>query len=486
MSRKVSAPWPLGRLRLAMRDQSGYTLFLVLELLIIIMVFFSVMLHEIQFARVLASREVQRVQARFLAESGVARAEYFLSGNEGQTMLWESDGYIDSFPLYGRTVTACKRFGLFSKLRCRGTRLHTTCAISAIAGRRLPDECTPVLTLHGKVGSLALMPGSKIKGAVVLFRGKVCQGATVREVHDPGLSVGVKESPSLPFDSSQAINVVTGFMQERAAACSSSVLAGAVATLKPGNDTSDSGRIEVINGDCTIEEGSFTNRTVIVVGALILAGDARCQACRFSAQKIMIEGGGSEKCVFFSERRMEIAGGLHNSQFFGCDSILIGNGANYGPMSLWMLMREGARDSTASLFIAPGARFQGTIICWSDTMARKQSRLPEVIFGQQCTFTGVCLADGDIDLSGATVNGNLWVRSIVTSSDNKAYVNYLFNTVIQGEAAPLIFPLVGSGNASVVIDPLSVEYSVHKSSPVNHASSPDSLRNSSDSSKRAQ
>ena len=69
-------------------NQSGYTLFLVLELITLLTILFTVMLRDIQMVRIQAIREVHRVQARMLAESGIEKADYFLNGNEGKDLFW--------------------------------------------------------------------------------------------------------------------------------------------------------------------------------------------------------------------------------------------------------------------------------------------------------------------------------------------------------------------------------------------------------------
>jgi hypothetical protein len=457
MIRKSTLPFPL-----FVNNQSGYTLFLVLELLIIVMVLFSIMLNDIRFCRVFSIREVHRGQSRFLAESGVARAEYFLSGNEGRSMLWESDGFVDSIPFYGKITIVNKRYGLFSRIVSSGTRVRTTCRMSAIAGRRLPELCRPVLTLHGKVGGVALMPGSTIQGTVVLSHGRICRGETTQEYRDKGLTVKTDESTTLPFDSSQAITVVKGFERERAALFAAAAGTPAANRSDKHSDSAAAPAVEIVDGDYLLESGIHSNRTIVARGAITITGSARCIQCRFSAKKVSVDGGSTDKSVFFSERRTIVTKGNHDSQFFGCDSMVIGGSANFGSMSLWMLWREGRADSTAAVFIEPGARVRGTIICCSDTLARRTARLPSVVFGKGCSFTGVCMSDGDINLSNARIAGHLWVRSIFSYDNNRAYVNYLFDVSIKGENVPIVFPMVGTGVASVVIEKLSTGFSVRK------------------------
>jgi hypothetical protein len=175
-----------------------------------------------------------------------------------------------------------------------------------------------------------------------------------------------------------------------------------------------------------------------------------------------VENGKSDYCLFYSAKKCSISGGKHNSQFFSSDTIVIGSSAEFGPMSLWMLWRQGVADSTAAIYIASNAVVNGTIICCSDTLARRSARVPSIVFGKGCRLNGVCMSDGDIDMNGAEINGHLWVRSIVTSNNRKGYINYLFNVRLEEPAVDGIFPLIGTAPAQVMVDPIATSYLVRK------------------------
>lgn len=445
-------------------NQSGYTMFLVLELIIIAMILFTVSLHESYFVRTQAAREVHAVQAKMLAQSGITKIGYFLNGNEGHGLLWESGNEIDSFPFYGTTNFRNTRFGLFSKLESSGTRIRTTSSILAIAGRTMPDECKPVLTLHGKVGSIAMMEGSSVKGTVVISHGRICRGNTTQEVREAGLSVKIQDAPTLPFDSSQVTSAMKRFSDEFAAACSTKTTIASGLTLGSAS-AKDSALLRdtlIVSGDCLVESGSHSNKTIIASGTLTVSSEAKCLLCRFSAKTVKVEGGSTDRCVFYSRKKLVIIGGMHNSQFLSEDSIMVGKQASFGPMSIWMLYRQGRADSCASIFIEPKAVLKGTILCCSDTAARASSRLPSIILGKDCTLDGLCLTDGDVDINGITVKGHLWVRSIVTSDKEHGYVNFLFNAHLEAGDKPYVFPLIGKTPASIFVDKVATSIFVRK------------------------
>jgi hypothetical protein len=441
--------------------QSGYTLFLVLEMVTILAILFTVMLRDIQMVRLQAIREVHRIQARILAESGVEKAEFLLNTNSDKNLFWEGRADTDSFPLFGAIDAENRRFGLYSILTSSGRRVRTTCVVKAFAGRAMPKECAPVLTLHGKVGGVALMPGSSIKGTVVLSHGRICRGRTSQEVKEKELKVEIRESPSLPFDSSQAIMVVEKMDRFFTVACSSDI-APENRRHTASIDSLSARDTLVVRGDVSLGKDGYSNKTIVASGTITISGSASLLLCYCSGQKIVLQGGSSEKSLFFSRSTIAITRGRHNSQCIGKDSIVIGDKALFGPLSLCMLRREGRADSTAAIFIAPKTTYNGTLICSSDSSARTYARMPSIVLGRECVINGVCMTDGDVDLNGITIKGHLWARSIVTSDEKMAYTNFLFNVRMEEPLVEGIFPLIGSKPVKVAIDPVTTEYSIKK------------------------
>jgi hypothetical protein len=443
------------------KNQSGYAFFTVLVLITILGILFTFMLRDIQLVRFQSIREVHRVQSHLLAESGITKAEYLLNGNDSHDLLWEG-GSVDSLPQFGSISVESRRFGLFSQIKSFGKRVRTTCCISAFAGRTVPKECLPVLVLHGKAGGMALMPGSKIRGTVVLSRGRICKGETVQEVRDSGLVVVRQEMKTLPFDSSQVITVIEKLSRDQAVVCSVKTARAGNVVLVSETDTIIRSDTLFVKGDCRIEKGSYSNKMIFATGGIAIAKDAECTRCVFLSEKVSVEGGVTDKCLFYSAKRLSISAGKHNSQFFGSDSITISGNPTFGPMSVVLLRREGVADSAAAIFLSPKTILSGTIICCSDTIARMRTKIPSVIFGAGIVFHGVCMTDGDIDVSDSQIKGHLWARSILTARNNRAYVNFLFNVKLEQPKVDGVFPLIGSAPLRLVMEQVSEEFAVKK------------------------
>ena len=442
-------------------DQSGYTLFLVLELITILAILFTVMVRDIQMVRIQAIREVHRVQARMLAESGVEKADYYLNGNGGKDLFWEGKEPIDSFPLYGSIGLENQRFGLYSLLASTGQRVRTTCVVKAFAGRTIPKECLPVLTLHGKVGGLALMPGSSIKGTVVLSHGRICQGRSSQEVKDKDLKVEIREAPSLPFDSSQIITSIERLERAWSAACSLG-MDPQKQRVMAGIDSIAVRDTVAVRGDVTLNREVLTGKTIFASGKITVSSNATLLLCACIGRSVSLEKGSTEKCLMYSRESLLISGGSHNSQCISGDSIVVGQKAALGPLSMLLMRREGREDSAAAIFIAPNTAFNGTVICSSDTSARTYARVPSIVFGKGCKFCGACMTDGDVDINGSAISGHLWARSIVTSDSKMAYTNFLIDVRLEEPPVDGIFPLLGGKPVHVLVDPVETKFSIRK------------------------
>lgn len=446
----------------SLSNNAGYTILLVLVLISLTGILVTISIKEQRFVKRTATDEIQRVHAHLLAESGITRAEYFLGGGEGHTTLWESEGCDEEVHPMGSIHLECTRFGLFSKVVSQGTRNNTVNTITAIVGRTLPDFCKPVLTLSGKMGGVALMPTSRIKGTVVLTRGRVCRGESLEEVKDKDLHVMLRETSALPIDSAQAIGSIKVLENEFKKACTLKTDITGDVLLSSEMDSLFSNGSLIVNGNCRIENGTYVEKSIFSTGSIILSGTAKCIACKCSAKRIIVDGGIADKSVFFSSEMMNISGGSFNSQAFCTDSILITDKTKFGQMSIIMLMREGVSDSTSTIRFGPGTNFHGSVVCCADSLARIHSLMPSIVFSKGCVINGLCMTDGDVFMSDVTVRGHLWARSIVSTDGKKAYVNYCFNITIEEPKNSVIFPLVGGPPLSLVTETIAEQYAVKK------------------------
>ncbi|MBD3314532.1 MAG: hypothetical protein GF344_01985 [Chitinivibrionales bacterium] len=435
-------------------DASGYTLYLVLLVLAVAGTLFTISLTSAARVRTLAAGHLQRAQARLLAQSGLERTEYFLNGGDGHDLYWETEAFSEPVPAFGEINIQCFRHGVFSRVISTGIRLRKKYQLKGLLGRDLPPSLKPLLTISGHSGGLRLMGSSRIDGTVVLHHGSVVRGARRTPVRGYRNWTTYSESPALPFD----ITPLSDFM-ERCRERIATALADDTAirgNLSIGTE-SDSLLREprlVILGDCLITGGTMADMTIIASGTITLTEKASCFGSMFLSERITVTKGTTERCVFYADTVMAIVGGKHASQFFCGDSIKVGRGAEFRPISIWVSRRRVAGSTSGGgVFFSEKANVAGHVICYSETDTNSQGVAggASIAIGKGSRVEGCLITDGDIDLQEAHVRGHIWARSIVTFHHRSTHINTLFDCVLERPYEELVFPLLGKPPAQVTL-----------------------------------
>lgn len=426
-------------------SQNGYTLYLVLLLLSISAILLSVTMLDINFIQKQSTREIHKIQAKALAESGIARAEYFLNGGDGHGMDWETDLYEEVINGYGLIRVTNKRFGLFTRIISKGIRLRDTCTISGLFGREIPEILTPSLTLTGHVGGLVLKDGSSVEGSIVLHHGEIYREKRGRPLSEYRNRLIIRESPSLPFDSTLIPELFDKLGKKWVISLSEKgALAGNLYLTNPEDSLLKKDEITVL-GNCYISSGPVCNKKISISGNLYLQKGSVISESEIYAEKITIEEGNTDKSLFYSPKNVVIKSGRHNSQFFFLGSILISNGAEFGKLNAVVSLRRKSDENKVNggIFIEEGSLLKGTLISCLDSSAEKIITGPSIVIRKRSKISGVIITDQDLEINGVSISGNVWARSVVTRNDKHSFVNYLLLTSIESIESNLIFPIIG-------------------------------------------
>jgi hypothetical protein len=436
-------------------DRDGYTIYLVLVIISIFSILFYVTLININSLTYSSVLNKQKIQAGFLAQSGIVRAEYFLNGNESHNMNWETPLFEEEVNDYGLIQLSVSGFGAYSRIKSIGKRLHAVKTINGIFGRNVPGNMMPVLTITGHIGGLSLNKGSGIKGNVVLNHGQIYVENKSVLLSEMGISLLARESPALPFDSLYINGIFDSLSSADSLVSLSARSKYSVGQeINPSNDSLFKSDTMAISGDCTINGAKLVNKIITVTGTIKISGASDLSRSRISASKIILENCITEHCLFYGRRRIAIGGGLHNSQFFSRDSISIASGTGFGRMNLVANYRDtSGKDSCAGgIYMESGAKIKGTIISVLSPQARKKKPGPSIFAKNNIEINGCMITDNDIDMSDADICGHIWCKAVVTSKDNINYTNTLFNTRINPSDCPLPFPLCGELPVRIVFD----------------------------------
>lgn len=432
----------------------GYTLYLVLLILSISVVLFTITVREIRSVRIFAKKEVQKSQAKLLAESGIIRTEYFLNGGDGHDVNWETAGFEEKVGDYGAIHLSVERFGFFSRVVSTGTRQATSCTVNRLFGRTVPKLLEPSLTLTGHVGGLILQKGSSVEGKIVLHHGYVYARKKGQPLREYTRRLTLRESPLLPFDTLLIPELFEKLKAERAAFLKNSKAKGSI-MIDHTNDTLLKQGTLVVNGDCSIKTDRCKDAVIVVEGTCTVehGADIRNTACY--AGTIIIEEGNSSASLFYSEKTIQISGGSHGSQFCAGDSIIVKKDAGFGSMAILAGLRQeytvdSLTKSGGGIYVDDYCIVKGTVICAAATGINRNAMSSSIVFGSETEITATVVTDGDCRFYKSNLKGRLWARSIVAKDAEGTYTNYLIESSIEENPDEIPFPLLGEPPMEIV------------------------------------
>ena len=404
-------------------------------------------------AHILSVRHVQSIQAKLLAQSGIARAEYFLNGGDGHNLNWETDKFEEKIDNYGTITLSCKRFGAFSRVASKGKRLIKECVSEGLMGRDIPDNLEPVITLSGSIGGMVLDRNTRLKGNVAIHHGKVVRGKRRDRIPGSEKWTIIKESPPLPFDRVQLEEIYETLSNQMASLISDPNSIHGRYTLNNNNDSLLTRDRIVILGDCTVQNVRMDRKTLVVAGQLIIEKGVSCEEVQFLSEKALINGGTTAQCLFFSQEKLHLKGGNHKSQFIATDSIVIEKEAIFSGSNVWVCYRKFITDSTITggVYFPQNSDITGHVICFSDTTEQGSAPFagPSIVLGKRSSFTGCLITNGSIDFNSINFEGHIWARSLATNEKDVLYKNWLFNCKISPLKKDIPFPLIGELPAKV-------------------------------------
>jgi len=273
--------------RFVFRNSPGYVMYLVLVVLGILGILGFITFSNRGQTQILAARELKNLQTTLLAESGLAKAEYYLGGGDAKGILWETRGMDDSIGGKGKIHVEATRYGGFTRISSAGFRQGGTCVLSGMAGRDLLQNMTPVITLTGGIPGLVIDQSTSITGNVVLSGGYLGIGKSKQQVKGSNKWVLATKSPRLPFDVAPIRSVIDTLTAIKAALLSYRNAFQGDMTIDSTNDSLARNRDTlVVLGNCTVSGGRIDNKIVVCAGLLSVESKVECTGTRFLADSI--------------------------------------------------------------------------------------------------------------------------------------------------------------------------------------------------------
>lgn len=425
--------------------QSGFTIYMVLVILSITAILLSISIIRVSSVRKSSSAEKCRFQARMLSESGIVRAEYFLSGGDNHSLDWETDNYTERVDDFGTIEIVNKKFGAYDFIESTGKRLDHKYKIQTLAGRDVPELLDPVITLSGHAGGLEIKDSSKLSGTVAMFHG------TIRYYKSP---IIIRASPSLPFDSVAIYKTVKRLDEQFVSMLTNQKsLTGNVSINNKFNTDKFPDTI-VILGDLDISSTAVNNRIIAVSGKIVINDLTQIDRSILICEKCVIKNATIKRSLVYSQKKIEIYGGTHSSQFISSDSIIIGNKAEFLSYSLCVNYRSIYSDTCVSggVYLDSNVKYRGIIISVMDSLAKRREWRSSIVLGNNADVNGMLITNQSIYLKGNHIRGHIWAQQIESSEMGVSYTNYLLNCTIEPADFNFPFPLFGPGPVKVVLE----------------------------------
>jgi hypothetical protein len=452
--------------------RSGYMLYLVLIMLSIFGVLASVVFLSLRNTENSVISDMKKYQAHLLAESGIARAEFFLNGGDGHDLSWETDSLIETMENTGNIKMSCRHFGAYDKIVCRGARLNTSCIMTSIIGRNIPDTINPVITLSGSIRGLVVCSPMQLQGTVVLRIDSVYRydndGQSPKKKHDPSIKVINRASDFLPFSPAPLDMIFQNMQSALTQSMSDSNGIKGNVTIDRPNDSLLRRQTLIVFGNCDLKNVAIENKTIIVSGKLTLSDSVRSVFCAFIAKEIEIKSGAPDKCLFYSKGKLKLSGGDHNSQFFSEDSIIVGKNSMFHDMTLLVSRKNIGQSKSDTLqhgviYYENGGSYAGCAICYCDSTIKKNNRMhgSSIVLGNACSFVGFLITDGDIEIGDNDIEGHVWAKIIIGRKNADKKINWLYARSIKPLRREMVFPLLGSFPMKIVKIVTKCEYRFH-------------------------
>ncbi len=332
--------------------------------------------------------------------------------------------------------------GLFSLCAVTGAAGSYSRKVSSYAGYTGMKLLEPVLTKNGHISGLMLSEGATIDSLSYV----VLSGWVMNPNRDIRRDIAQRQEfrPSLPVDSTILLSHFY-IMGMDYSGCFKDSSAGRQDTVPVNAQSKFDGAKRILINSPAKVSGVLSNISIISNGTLSVQPDAGISFCRIMADKILIEGGTTEGCVFYATGMIKIKAGEHNSQFFSCDSIVVGTAVHSGPTSLWVSKKT--EQNRACIVFERNPSLCGTAINLKGADWIPYSTSIHLDSGS--VFSGYLVTDADISMKFVDITGSVYANAIVTSHNNMSYTNYLVGVSLHAPKSPLLFPLLGRDSATV-------------------------------------
>lgn len=404
-------------------------------------------------------RENQSIQAMYLAEAGIEKALWMLSGHEGRDGRWRTSGEtVELFDSLTAFVSVSD-WGGYVRIRSEAYVHGTGKRLEALAGQIPTADFRRAINTGNAAHALVVTGRNRIRGDVRVGMRGVEQGTVSGRGFEGKTPVDGRiervEKPVIPvYDAGQASAFMT-----RCEALIASPEDGRIE--KPGTvlDAAFFGEAKDrhihFEGDVTVRNNGAaclldSGLIVTCIGNMVLSGNGNVgRNVLFAAGgRIRIEESPSFKgCLFFSRGSMTISGrGEMDGQFFSRSGIEL-NGPSHleFPSLLFSDGSYSVSGEPSGILLQSGAELEGTAILHiSKKDGRAGRNVPLIRIDPSSSVTGVVYSEGQTTLEGR-VYGCVAAAEFYFKESETVYINWMKDALVDrsrlpaGYTMPLLF-----------------------------------------------
>jgi hypothetical protein len=440
---------PLSALRPSLFDTRGSALVLALVMVTVITTIIGAVLMGALLQWRLILKEKHRVQAFYLAEAGIHKALWHLSGNGGKNLFWRPEN--EAMALFDNHVATVSvtQWGGFLQVTSTASEHRLTRSIRVLVGEHPPPPFEQAVFIGGVDYPLVVAGTNRIIGDATVGPEGVKKGRIKgRDFEGEKLVEGRitrQPKPQMPYFNAAILEAVFRKYREALATPSGSdantFIEGGMLNLAKAE------RIH-IDGEAQINRSSL-GEIIRGPGMISSSGniiiDGRIQIASYveliAAGKIIVhEQARLENCILFAQQGIEASGRCEiEGQLFSPGDIVLKEQAALRYPSL--LYCNGAETGQGQISLQDQSTVRGTIILFPEKNPNQTSRDETIVrIGKNAKVVGAVYSRNNTSQQGA-VYGTVATGQFYLYESPTIYLNWLQDAVIDRSRLPENFLL---------------------------------------------
>jgi hypothetical protein len=419
-------------------------------------------------------REYFRIQARYLAEAGIHKAMWILSGNEGRNKFWRAKN--STLPLFDdlNCEISVSEWGGFLHLSSTAYYKGQAASVIALIGERMPAHFKQAIIVGGVNYPLVVAGTNKIVGDVTLGSGGVKPGQ-MKGIRFSGKrpvngEINIQSPPQMPYFDNSIFKSSIRKYQAMLTTPGGVVFSGdQIFELNKLLNFSENS-VVFIDGNVILRSGAGTDKstwkrkgTIIVTGTIVVENGVNLGQCisLISGKEIEIKGFVTiDEGLLFSQNKITVEENLKGSvqMLVMGDIRLEGNSRLQYPSLIYSTGKILENSIEDKIEILNQTIVEGTIICYQGN----DSKIPSlknnglIVVGEQAQIYGFIYSSNDTTIKGRVYGVVLTGKFFLYQSPTN-YINWLKDATIDRSKLRDTFLLPLSFNVNPGFDVLSWE-----------------------------